>query len=96
MNHIHDYCKRISRLACDINGDEFEIDRCMEEMAELTKALLKGKRYDTAWETVLSEMGDVILTLHHIQTAYGFSDDEIIKSISHSIDRLIEEQPERE
>lgn len=97
MNNIHAYCSRVSELSCRKESNDFEIDRCLEEMSELAKELLKDRRYGingdlTRKERVLSELGDVILTLHHIQTVYEFLDSDIIKATRMSIDRLIEEQ----
>lgn len=82
--------KRLSEYAVKKYGDVFEIDRCIEEMSELTKALLKCRRdesHDTI-EDVYYELGDVLFTLTHIQTVYGFTDEEVEKMFNHSLERF--------
>lgn len=76
-------------------GADYQIDRCIEEMSELTKELLKDrrKRRDiSVTKKILSELGDVIFTLHHIQTAYCFDDEEISDALDKSLYRFKSEE----
>lgn len=67
-------------------GEDYQIDRAIEEMSELTKALLKFRRYEDCWKykdefskyrkDILEEWVDVGLSLTHIKTIFGFSEDE--------------------
>lgn len=92
--------KELSAYACEKYSCDCEIDRCIEEMVELTKALLKDRRakqanLDDAYHCenhVLSELGDLIFTLHHIQTSYGFSDKQISDALDKSMQRFKQEE----
>ena len=44
MIEITDEQREVLKLAIEIYGEEKQIDMCIEEMAELTKALLKLRR----------------------------------------------------
>ena len=82
--------KELSTYAVNKYGADFEIDRCIEEMSELTKALLKDRRdssYD-AIEDILYELGDVLFTLTHIQTAYEIEDKFIDDMFNKSMNRF--------
>ena len=86
--------KTLSMYAVKKYGDVFEIDRCIEEMSELTKALLKCRRdesHDTQ-EDILYELGDVLFTLTHIQTVYGFTDEQISNAFNDSLLRFRREE----
>lgn len=82
--------KELSAYAVNKYGADFEIDRCIEEMSELTKALLKDRRdssYDTM-EDILYELGDVLFTLTHIQVMYEFSDAVIDEAFNKALERF--------
>lgn len=82
--------KELSTYAVNKYGADFEIDRCIEEMSELTKALLKCRReysYD-AIEDILYELGDVLFTLTHIQTVYEITDKGIDDIFDKSLERF--------
>ena len=77
-------------------GFNSQVDRCIEEMAELTKALLKARRFfgpEGRLASVHEEIADVTITLE--QMAILFNGEE---SIPHYIEekllrlkRLVEE-----
>ena len=46
MIEITDEQREVLKLAIEIYGEENQIDKCIEEMAELIKALLKLRRVD--------------------------------------------------
>lgn len=82
--------KELSNYACGKYGCEYEIDRCIEEMSELTKALLKDRR-DSSYDTmvnILYEFADVLFTLTHIQVMYEFSDAMIDEAFNKALERF--------
>lgn len=67
---------------------------CLEEMSELTKALLKYRRYSdlpkeelkVLWAGIISEIADVLITTEQMAIHYG---EESVKTmIKFKIDRL--------
>lgn len=64
---------RILQRAVDTYGYEHQTDKAIEEMAELTKALLKyrGDPSDTHLNEVLVEMADVGIMLNQLALIYG-------------------------
>lgn len=86
--------QKLSKEAVLKNGTQFQIDRCIEEMSELTKALLKDRRdssYDTM-EDILYEFADVLFTLTHIQVIYEFTDAVIDEAFNKSLERFKREE----
>ena len=55
---------RLYRAACKHSGMEYQFDILVEEMAELTHAIMKAKRAGITFYTddVLSEMADVLIS----------------------------------
>ena len=82
--------------AIEIYGEEAQIDMMIEEMSELTQALLKYRRYlnghaqesfDMGWfyvENVIGEMADVFIMLQQMIFIYG----DITKVYDEKIKRL--------
>ena len=62
-------------------GANAQEDVAIEEMSELTKALIKNRRYksDLTRKEVREEMADVYIMLVQLTLMYGF-DEEIVKS----------------
>ena len=56
----------------DTNGKDKQIDIAIEEMSELTKALLKDRRYHTEQtkKDVTEEMADVFICLEQLTIMY--------------------------
>lgn len=56
----------------DAYGKDHQIDIAIEEMSELTKALLKDRRYHTAQtkKDVTEEMADVFICLEQLTIMY--------------------------
>ena len=56
----------------DVNGKDKQIDIAIEEMSELTKALLKDRRYHTEQtkRDVTEEMADVFICLEQLTIMY--------------------------
>lgn len=95
--------KEILQKAIDTYGEFPQIDMCIEEMSELTKALCKVKRagakkdylIDVLQEVVLlrenvvEEMGDVYVTLAQMEMIFN-CEDEVKKQIEFKVNRLKE------
>lgn len=84
----------VCKLALEIYGVKNQVDMCLEEMSELTKALLKYRRYSDApkeelkvlWAGIISEIADVIITTEQMAIHYG---EESVKTmINFKVDRL--------
>lgn len=80
----------------DTYGAEAQVDMAVEEMSELTKALLKYRRkaaqgskdLEAARENILEEMADVIIMLTQIIMIYG-GRDLVQETIENKVDRQI-------
>lgn len=86
----------ILREAVDTYGKEAQVDMAIEEMSELSKALLKYRRgehsqrdfnYEKARQNILEEMADVIIMLLQLVIIYGGRED-IQKDIVYKVERL--------
>lgn len=85
----------ILEKAVDTYGNESQVDMAIEEMSELTKALLKYRRalkgntdisVSKAHSDILEEIADVEIMLDQMKIIYG----EPICERKHKIDRLKE------
>lgn len=84
----------LSKDPVDVFGLDRQIDKLIEEMGELTQALLKH-RYakDIKFETnVCEELADVKITLMHIEKQY---DADLIKRITEYKLRRLEKMLKR-
>lgn len=80
----------------DTYGAEAQVDMAVEEMSELTKALLKYRRkeaqgskdLETARENILEEVADVIIMLTQLIMIYG-GRDLVQETIENKVDRQI-------
>lgn len=68
--------KTILNRAIDTYGEEAQMDMCIEEMSELTKAILKLRRYQNAHEgnctevlldNIVEEVADVEIMLEQVK-----------------------------
>lgn len=65
--------KQILQDAIEHYGPEHQVDRAIEEMAELTKALLKMRRPNQAsWVDVIEEIVDVQIVLDQLKMIYAW------------------------
>lgn len=64
---------KVLRAAVDTYGKEAQTDMMIEEMSELTKALLKHRRNNTSKtaDDILEEMADVEIMLDQMKMIYG-------------------------
>ena len=91
---LSDEQRDVCKLAIEIYGVKNQVDMCLEEMSELTKALLKYRRYSdlpkeelkVLWAGIISEIADVLITTEQMAIHYG---EESVKTmIKFKIDRL--------
>ena len=76
--------KEILQKAIDTYGEEAQMDMCIEEMSELTKAILKLRRYKKAHEgnyskelynDVVEEIADVSIMLDQMLMIFDCHED---------------------
>ncbi|MDR3126283.1 MAG: hypothetical protein LBT92_01465 [Rickettsiales bacterium] len=70
-------------------GEESQVMLALEEMAELSKELLKNvnRNRDNVRE-IAAEIADVYVVLEELKRVYAISDGEISELIKEKIDRL--------
>ena len=78
--------------AVSVYGDKSQEDVAIEEMAELTKAIIKHRRYNTkeTKENVREELADVFIMLFQLYLIHGFNGTIIEKKINRLANRLKE------
>lgn len=88
--------QEVLQQAVDVYGTEAQVDMAIEEMSELTKALLKYRRgmhsandfeLDRAKQGIYEEIADVIIMLLQLIIIYGGRED-IYKDIVYKVERL--------
>lgn len=86
----------ILQLAVDVYGKEAQVDMAIEEMSELSKALLKRRRaerspeawdYEKTRKNILEEIADVIIMLTQLVMIYG-GREIIQQDIHEKVERL--------
>lgn len=82
--------KKILNEAREIWGDDLQIDIAIEEMSELTKAVLKFRRIPSEYhrQLISEEIADVIVTIENLIDIYELDGDEILKMKEQKIKRL--------
>lgn len=83
----------------DCYGNNHQIDIAIEEMSELTKALLKFRRYvdtdtpilkrDYHRKNIIEEIADVLITIEELKIIFG-CDAEVKRAIGYKMRRLSE------
>lgn len=101
LNHLIDVPHpEVMDKAIEIYGKEYQVDRFLEEVHELGKALLKRRRTDLPEErfdpnaideNIQEEIGDVLITLSQVVKIYGNKTDAIQKSMERKVTRLKEQ-----
>jgi len=65
-----------------------QYDQCIEEMAELSKELLKNiNRGKDNYDEIVEETADVIVCLEHIKLAYELSDNKLNEVLNEKMPR---------
>lgn len=63
MNKFEFTIESTAQKAIDTFGKEAQVDKAIEEMAELTKALLKERRFGGSVQDVIEETADVLIMM---------------------------------
>lgn len=81
---------RTLKAAINFYGDDSQIDMAIEEMAELTKAICKYRRYHTEESRVniIEECADVLITALQMRLIFG--SDDVDKMFTEKLCRLQE------
>ena len=91
--------KEILQKAIDAYGEFGQVDKFIEESAELIQALLKTRKYqeendgdytEGLYNSVLTEVADVYITLEYIKRIYKISKTELNSEIEFKLNRLKE------
>lgn len=83
---------QILETAIEVYGERVQIDKAIEEMSELTKALLKhrrwlitgslnGEKLKNAADAVLEEMADVSIMLNQLSLIFGDCNEQEIAKL---------------
>lgn len=82
----------IYKAAWKLWGPDMQLDMCIEEMAELTQAILKARRNDLVFSPEVSEeLADVIICIEQISTHMqktGIWNTEVMKYKREKLARL--------
>lgn len=73
MIEITEEQREVLKLAIEIYGEENQIDKCIEEMAELTQALLKYRHNRSGFDflALAGELADVRIMIEQMIMIYG-------------------------
>ena len=80
--------EELYKLAIETYGDEAQINQGIEEMAELTKEIIKSKRGASNYHQIVEELADVYIMMTQIRLIYGIYDEELINAMDLKIARL--------
>lgn len=69
-------------------GKQAQLDVAVEEMAELTKEIIKSKRGTSNYHQIVEELADVYIMMTQIRLIYGIYDEELINAMHLKIARL--------
>lgn len=69
-------------------GKQAQLDVAVEEMAELTKEIIKSKRGASNYHQIVEELADVYIMMTQIRLIYGIYDEELINAMHLKIARL--------
>ena len=69
-------------------GKQAQLDVAVEEMAELTKEIIKSKRGASNYSQIVEELADVYIMMTQIKLIYGIYDEELINAMDLKIARL--------
>ena len=88
---LSDEQREVLKLAIEIYGVGNQVDKCIEEMSELTKALLKHRQDPNVntWSDVVEEIADVIIMCEQMGMIYGEQIVPESKGVKGSIEKKI-------
>lgn len=85
--------KEILKKAINTYGCNGQVDVCIEEMSELTKALIKDRRHNGSnvedWLNIIEEIADVKIMLEQMEMIFNCK-DRVSEQIEYKINRLKE------
>jgi NTP pyrophosphatase (non-canonical NTP hydrolase) len=55
-------------------GKQSQVDKAIEEMAELTKELLKERQNNGSAEHIMEELADVLIMMYQLMMIFGITD----------------------
>ena len=85
--------KYILQNAIDTYGEKAQVDLFFEESAELTKALLKARRYGTDHERIadiVDEIADVTICLEYLTLIYSQTAPDLCERVDKVIDYKVD------
>ena len=73
MIEITEEQREVLKLAIEIYGEENQVDKCIEEMAELTQAFLKYRHNRSGFDflALSGELADVRIMIEQMIMIYG-------------------------
>lgn len=80
-------------------GERHQIDKVIEESAELIQAISKMREYqeiscgdytDELRNNIITELADVYVTLEYVKSTYQINEEELNKEIEFKLNRLQE------
>ena len=82
--------KEAIHIIADHFGREHQAIKAIEEMAELTKELVKDIQGEPRRENIMEELADVLLMLTQLAYLYGIKDGEYLEIIEIKAKRTLE------
>ena len=83
--------REILQKAIDTYGRNTQVDICIEEMSELTKALIKDRRHNGIntedWLNIAEEIADVKIMLEQMEITFKCK-DRVSEQIDYKLNRL--------
>lgn len=78
--------KEICECAIETNGPAYQMDKAIEEMGELTTAIIQFREGRATPKAVRSEIADVLVTM--CEMALIFGEEEVMKEMRFKLLRL--------
>lgn len=83
----NDDIRSFSTNTVGLHGKETKVAIAIEEMAELTQALVKDIRGQGDYDNIVEEIADVSLMLDQLKVIFGISDEELSDVMKYKIRR---------
>lgn len=83
--------RALSKHLISTYGSKVQTEKCIEEMAELTSALLHFKNGRCTKEAVVTEIADVLFTAAQMAVLFGEEEvtDELLRKIERTESRVV-------
>lgn len=76
----------VLQKALDTFGVEMQKDMAIEEMSELTKAIIKERRGKGTKEEIIEEIADVLIMMEQLRIVYGY--EAVSDAMLYKLERL--------